>query len=111
MYLSDEALRSAVWRAVDLHVDAKRLLTSPHYADGDGVAYYAALSDASKRSLELQGGPFESAAACRAYVDQPGAREAVALRLLDDRAKTRDAPTKSFDEYVDVIRRVLEDAD
>ena len=30
---------------------------------------------------------------------------------LDDRAKTRDAPTKSFDEYVDVIRRVLEDAD
>ena len=47
-WLRAKRFPSAVWRAVELHVDAKRLLTSPHYADGDGAAYYAALSDASK---------------------------------------------------------------
>ena len=71
---------AAVLDAIRLHVDAKRYLC----ASSDG--YHAKLSADSKRSLALQGGVFDAEQAA-AFLRQPGARDAVMLRLWDDLAK------------------------
>jgi phosphonate degradation associated HDIG domain protein len=70
----------AVLDAIKLHVDAKRYLCATN------ASYYARLSDDSKRSLALQGGPFDAANAA-VFLDQPGARDAVLLRQWDDLSK------------------------
>lgn len=70
----------AVLEPIRLHVDAKRYLC---FID---AAYWADLSPASKRSLELQGGVFNEAEA-QAFMALPFAAEAVRLRRYDDLAK------------------------
>ena len=69
------------------HVDAKRYLCfmEPDYFDG--------LSEASVRSLELQGGAFDEAQA-RVWIAQPFAEDGVRLRRWDDLAKDPDADTQ-----------------
>lgn len=81
-----------------LHVDAKRYLcaTRPDYHD--------ALSQDSKRSLKLQGGVFDAAQA-QAFIAQPGAPDAVRLRLWDDRAKVAGLPTPPLSHYLGRARR------
>lgn len=69
-----------VLEPIRLHVDAKRYLCQVN------DRYYARLSDDSRRSLELQGGVF-SAAEAKAFLERPGARDAVQLRQWDDLAK------------------------
>lgn len=69
-----------VLNAIKLHVDAKRYLCATR------PDYHAALSDDSKRSLLLQGGIFSADKASR-FIAQPGAADAVRLRLWDDLAK------------------------
>jgi phosphonate degradation associated HDIG domain protein len=84
--------------AIQGHVDAKRYLcaTRPGYLD--------ALSADSKRSLQLQGGVFDAHQA-QAFIDQPGAEEAVRLRLWDDLAKSADAVTPALAHFLDRARR------
>jgi phosphonate degradation associated HDIG domain protein len=84
---------------VRLHVDAKRWLcaTDP--------AYFATLSPASVRSLELQGGPF-SAAEADAFGSHRHAEAAIRLRRWDDRAKRPNAPVKPVGEYRRLLRRL-----
>ena len=65
---------------IALHVRAKRYLA----ATQDG--YLEALSPASRRSLERQGGPLTAAEAA-AFAARPGAAAAVELRRWDDRGK------------------------
>ena len=79
--------------AIKLHVDAKRYLC--HAVPG----YYEALSADSKRSLELQGGVFDSERAA-AFIAQPAAAEAVLLRQWDDQAKRADWPTPPLAHYM-----------
>src|ERR1700676_370548 len=62
-----------VLEPIRLHVDAKRYLCATE-AD-----YYDALSADSKRSLVLQGGPYDTEAVA-AFAAQPGALRAIALR-------------------------------
>jgi len=83
---------------IRLHVDAKRYLcaTRPEYHD--------ALSEDSKRSLKLQGGVFDAAQA-QAFIAQPGAPDAVRLRLWDDRAKVAGLPTPPLAHYLARARR------
>ena len=83
---------------IRLHVDAKRYLcaTRPEYHD--------ALSEDSKRSLKLQGGVFDAAQA-QAFIAQPGAPDAVRLRLWDDRAKVAGLPTPPLSHFLDRARR------
>jgi phosphonate degradation associated HDIG domain protein len=83
---------------IRLHVDAKRYLcaTRPEYHD--------ALSEDSKRSLKLQGGVFDAAQA-QAFIAQPGAPDAVRLRLWDDRAKVAGLPTPPLSHYLGRARR------
>ena len=79
-------LPDAVIEPIRLHVDAKRYLcaTDP--------SYWESLSPASKRSLELQGGPY-TVSQCETFMNQPFADVAVRLRRYDDRAKDPKAVT------------------
>lgn len=89
----------AVLEPIRMHVDAKRYLCATV------TGYWDTLSPASKRSLELQGGPFEPSDAQR-FIAQPFAADAVALRRWDDVAKSPMATTLGWGHYA----RVLEQA-
>jgi phosphonate degradation associated HDIG domain protein len=78
---------------IRLHVDAKRYLCATR-AD-----YHAALSEDSKRSLRLQGGIFDAAKA-QAFISQPGAEDAVRVRIWDDAAKTAHAVTPPLSHFL-----------
>ena len=90
-----------VTECVRLHVDAKRYLcaTDP--------AYVKTLSPASVHTLELQGGPM-SEAEVAAFEANPYHREAVRVRIWDDGGKRAGAPTKSFDDYLGLLERVVD---
>ena len=75
-----EAFGTVVAAPVALHVQAKRWLATEY------PKYRSNLSPDSVRSLELQGGPMEPWEAA-AFVLRPHVRDAVRLRLWDDRAK------------------------
>jgi len=86
---------------IRLHVPAKRYLCATDHT------YWEALSDASKRSLQVQGGPFSPAEA-EAFIALPYAPEAVQVRLWDDKAKSRGVGTQSLAHYLDgVVTRAL----
>ncbi len=78
---------------IQLHVDAKRYLCATR------AGYHAALSADSQRSLVLQGGTFTPEQAA-AFIAQPGAADAVTLRLCDDLAKSADAQTPPLSHYL-----------
>ncbi len=78
---------------IRLHVDAKRYLCATR------GGYFEALSIDSKRSLALQGGVFTPEEA-QAFIAQPYAADAVAVRLWDDLAKIAGAPTPPLAHYV-----------
>ncbi len=88
----------AVIDAIQRHVDAKRYLcaTRPEYHD--------ALSEDSKRSLKLQGGIFSAEAAAQ-FIAEPGAPDAVRLRLWDDLAKQPTLQTPPLSHYMQIARR------
>jgi phosphonate degradation associated HDIG domain protein len=88
----------AVLDAIKLHVDAKRYLCQAN------PGYYAKLSDDSKRSLALQGGVFGAEQAA-AFVEQPGARDAVMLRQWDDLAKQADLVTPPLAHFLERAAR------
>lgn len=82
-------LPDAVLEPIRLHVDAKRYLCAAE------PTYWASLSPASKRSLELQGGAFTTAQRT-GFLAHPFAEEAVRLRRYDDLAKVPKAVTPSL---------------
>lgn len=84
---------------VRLHVAAKRYLCATE------PAYRAALSPASARSLQLQGGPFSAEEVAR-FALNPFARDAVRLRRWDDTAKVQGLAVPGLDHYLDRVRRV-----
>jgi gamma-butyrobetaine dioxygenase len=92
----------AVVEPVRLHVAAKRYLCAVD------PTYRATLSEASQRSLAIQGGAFDGPAAA-AFAALPHAAGAVALRRWDDLAKIPGAPTRRLSEYRDLVARVLAD--
>ena len=89
----------AVLAPIKLHVDAKRYLCATE------AAYRAALSAGSKRSLEMQGGPFSPDQA-KAFIAQPFADEAVRLRRWDDQAKDTARRAPPFAAYRDLLVRI-----
>lgn len=82
----------AVAEPVRLHVPAKRYLCAVE------PGYHDLLSPASRRSLELQGGPMTRAEA-KAFEREPFAGAAAALRRWDDRAKRVGLVTPPFAHY------------
>lgn len=83
-----------------LHVAAKRYLCAVE------PGYYDALSEPSKVSLRLQGGPMspEEAEQFRA---SPHGEAAVALRRCDDSAKVPGLAVPGIEEYVPWIERAV----
>jgi predicted HD phosphohydrolase len=81
---------------VALHVVAKRWRCA---AD---PAYLDALSDASRRSLALQGGPLDDAARAR-FETHGGFANAVALRGWDDEAKRDDLSSGDLAQYAPLL--------
>jgi phosphonate degradation associated HDIG domain protein len=81
---------------IRMHVDAKRYLCQVD------EHYWAGLSPASQRSLELQGGAFSEEEAA-AFIAQPFAADAVALRRWDDLAKDPAATPPGWAHYVAVL--------
>jgi len=93
------AFPEAVLAAIRLHVDAKRYLCAVR------PGYREALSEDSKRSLELQGGVFAPAQAER-FIRQPFAADAVKVRLWDDAAKVPGRPTPDLAHFHAILRTV-----
>jgi phosphonate degradation associated HDIG domain protein len=83
----------AVLDPIKLHVDAKRYLCAIR------PGYFADLSDDSKRSLGLQGGIFNEGQA-EAFMTQPGAADAVRLRIWDEQAKVAGLPTPPLAHFL-----------
>jgi phosphonate degradation associated HDIG domain protein len=88
-----------VLEPIRLHVDAKRYLCATR------PGYYEALSADSKRSLVLQGGAYDAAAAA-AFIAKPFASDAVKVRLWDDRAKLAGAATPPLAHFVRILEAV-----
>jgi phosphonate degradation associated HDIG domain protein len=88
-----------VTEPIRLHIDAKRYLCLME------PAYHAGLSEASKRSLLWQGGPY-SVAEAKAFIVQPYADDALRLRRWDDAAKIPHAVTPDLDHFIRIMRTV-----
>lgn len=81
---------------VRMHVDAKRYLCArePHYHEG--------LSETSRKSLALQGGPMSDAEA-DAFEANPHFEWAIRLRKHDDAAKVPGAETRRLEDYREMV--------
>ncbi len=89
----------AVLEPIRLHVDAKRCLCAID------PAYHAALSLDSVRSLQLQGGVFDTDRA-EAFLADPHAQEALQLRRWDDQAKLAGCATPDLEHYLAIAERI-----
>jgi phosphonate degradation associated HDIG domain protein len=97
--LLDELLGENVVAPVRLHVPAKRYLCAVD------AAYWSTLSQASKDSLALQGGPF-TAREVEAFERLPFFAEAVRLRKYDDMAKVQGAVTPPLRHYLGMLEAI-----
>ena len=96
-WLLSRGFSPRVARLVGGHVDAKRYLCA---LEPD---YFATLSPASVRSLELQGGPM-SPEEVQSFEAGDHFAAAVALRRWDEGAKVSDAATPDLAYYREHIR-------
>jgi [1-hydroxy-2-(trimethylamino)ethyl]phosphonate dioxygenase len=81
-----------VTEPVRLHVAAKRYLCTA------APGYFDALSEASKLSLKLQGGPMSETEA-KAFQSDPASQPAVRLRRWDEAAKQAGLDTPAFQHF------------
>lgn len=88
----------AVIDAIQRHVNAKRYLCATR------PDYLAQLSEDSKRSLALQGGVF-SLEQAQAFLAEPGAHDAVRLRVWDDLAKQPGLATPDLSHFLQCAAR------
>jgi phosphonate degradation associated HDIG domain protein len=96
-----ECLDEAVIAPIRLHVAAKRYLCA---VEAD---YWAGLSQGSKNSLVLQGGPYD-AAAVATFRRAPHFEAAVRLRRYDDAAKCVGVVTPPLEHFLDIMATVLD---
>jgi len=88
-----------VTEPIRLHVEAKRYL-------GIDSNYLAQLSWSSKHSLLLQGGVFSPEEAT-VFINKPFAKEAVKLRIFDDKAKIKDLVTPGLSSFLPIMEKFL----
>jgi phosphonate degradation associated HDIG domain protein len=90
----------AVTTPIRLHVPAKR-----HLCTTD-ASYYDGLSEASKRSLKLQGGAMSNEER-EAFEQIPYFEDALILRRWDDLAKVNGLDIPGLDTYRDIVQQCL----
>jgi predicted HD phosphohydrolase len=88
-YLREMGFSETVARLVEYHVQAKRFLT------GRYPAYYGKLSDASKKTLEYQGGPM-TAAEAEAFEANPLFTLSIRMREWDEQAEEENVPVSNL---------------
>jgi phosphonate degradation associated HDIG domain protein len=95
-FLRGKGFSKKVVRLVESHVEAKRYLTIKD------PSYYAQLSEASKKTLEFQGGPMteEEAAAFEQYPLFP---LIIQMRKWDELAKIENKPLPDLQYYRNMI--------
>jgi phosphonate degradation associated HDIG domain protein len=100
-FLRGKGFSKRLIRLVEAHVEAKRYLTwkSP--------AYYEQLSEASKKTLEYQGGRMIDEEAL-AFEQYPLFDLIIKMRLWDEEAKIEGLPLPDLAKYHDMIVRHLE---
>jgi len=91
---------SAVTAPIALHVEAKRFLCATE------DSYFAKLSPASVRSLEMQGDKM-SADEVERFAKHPARERAVALRRWDELGKDLEPSGLTFADFSEYIHRVL----
>ncbi len=91
-FLKSRGFSGKIVSLVASHVAAKRYLTFK-FPD-----YYALLSEASKQTLVMQGGPMTAAEAA-VFENDPLADQYVALRRRDEQAKSTDKPLPDLTQY------------
>jgi len=99
-YLREKGFSKKVCRLVESHVEAKRYLTVRD------PAYYARLSDASKRTLEYQGGPMTEEEAI-AFEQYPLFELIIKMRSWDEEAKIEQKPLPNLEHYRQMMLRHL----
>jgi 2-aminoethylphosphonate dioxygenase len=99
-YLRALGFSNRIAHLVGQHVNAKRYLTHAH------PDYYARLSEASKRTLEYQGGPM-TASEARAFEADPAFELILQLRQWDEAAKIEDLTVVPLLRYGELIRAHL----
>ena len=91
---------TAVTDCIRYHVAAKRYLCATD------AEYFAKLSDASVKTLELQGGPM-SADEVAAFAKNPNLAAILQVRIWDDQGKVPGLRTPAFDHYAPLLQRVV----
>ena len=99
-YLRSMGFPERVAKLVESHVQAKRYLTYKY------PAYYDALSEASKKTLEFQGGKMDAEAAA-AFEKDEIFETSIRLRKWDELAKEIDISVLDFEEIKGRARKVL----
>jgi phosphonate degradation associated HDIG domain protein len=99
-FLREKGFSKKVCRLVESHVEAKRYLTAKD------PSYYAELSDASKKTLEYQGGPMTSEEAA-AFEQYPLFNLIIQMRKWDEQAKIEHKPLPDLEHYRRMILRHL----
>ena len=99
-FLAEKGFSKKLIRLVESHVEAKRYLTWKRHG------YYDQLSEASKITLEYQGGKMEEAEAL-AFEHYPLFHLIIQMRLWDEEAKVEQQPIGNLEKYRDMIVRHL----
>lgn len=100
-FLRSRGFSKKLCRLVESHVEAKRYLT---FKD---TAYYAQLSDASKKTLEYQGGSMDEAEA-GAFEKYPLFNLIIQMRRWDEEAKIEHKPLPDLSHFRQIMLRHLE---
>lgn len=95
-FLREKGFSKKVARLVESHVEAKRYLT---FKD---PLYYSQLSDASKKTLEYQGGPM-TAEEATAFEQYPLFDLIIRMRKWDEEAKIEHQPMPDLQHYRNMI--------
>jgi len=99
-FLREKGFSKKIARLVESHVEAKRYLTVKD------PAYYNQLSEASKKTLEYQGGPMTVEEA-EAFEQYPLFALIIQMRKWDEQAKIQQKPLPDLDHYRQMILRHL----
>ncbi len=99
-YLRKKGFPERVAKLVEGHVQAKRYLTFKY------PEYYNSLSEASKKTLEFQGGKMEKEEA-NAFESESTFETSILMRKWDELAKETDVPVIDLNEMQHLARKVL----
>ncbi len=99
-YLRERGFSMRVAALVESHVEAKRYLTCKY------PEYYEKLSEASRKTLEFQGGKMTSEEASEFELDPHSALK-IKLRLWDDEAKDTVQSTQTLGYFKELAQKHL----